>query len=92
MLILQTNVRTQLTRVEKDLADLKQRVQLTRLDLAREQQVTLHGLGVAVMVRLQMCLCSVPRLQDRQQAGSEAKALRKKLMQRKVPKSGAPGL
>ena len=39
-----------------------------------------------------MCLCSVPRLQDRQQAGSEAKALRKKLMQRKVPKSGAPGL
>ena len=41
VLILQTNVRTQLTRMEKDLADLKQRVQLTKLDLAREQQVTL---------------------------------------------------
>ena len=40
VLVLQTNVRNQLTRMEKEVEDLKQRVQLTKLDLTREQQVT----------------------------------------------------
>ena len=38
--LLQTNVRLQLTKMEKELEELKQRVQLTKIDLAREQQVT----------------------------------------------------
>ena len=40
VLMLQTNVRHQLSRMEKEVDDLKQRVQLTKLDLAHEQQVT----------------------------------------------------
>lgn len=96
VLVLQTNVRNQLTRMEKEVEDLKQRVQLTKLDLTREQQVTCWVLPNAcdptystyIVVQCWLVLC----LQDHQQVGSESKALRKQLMGRRVPRSGAPGV